>query len=185
VALVLLAARAVVSRQGCALEDDTEDAVPRVYKRVGVLERILTRCTVEHVPGVREDLGPCWLSTFRSNSNGYVNVKLGGGERRDAAAHRVVYEALVGPIADGLQLDHLCRVRHCFCPEHLDQVTGRENTLRGNTITARCAAATHCPQGHEYTEVNTYRRPDHRRRDCKACKRAWSRERYYRRKMIA
>src|SRR2546421_6548023 len=60
-------------------------------------------------------------------------------------AHRLSYESAIGPVPAGLQLDHLCRVRCCVNPAHLEPVTGRENVLRGISPAARAAKATHCP----------------------------------------
>jgi hypothetical protein len=71
-----------------------------------------------------------------------------------------------------LQLDHLCRVRHCVYPAHLEPVTPRENVLRGETVAASNARKTHCLRGHPFDEVNTCHwqsRPG--RRDCRECKR--------------
>jgi HNH endonuclease len=75
---------------------------------------------------------------------------------RTLLAHRVAYELLIGPIPEGLQIDHLCRNPSCVNPAHLEPVTSRENLLRGVGEPARNAAKTHCPQGHEYSPENTY-----------------------------
>jgi hypothetical protein len=83
-------------------------------------------------------------------------------------AHRVVYELLVGPIPDGMELDHLCRNPSCVRPSHLEPVTHAENTRRGNAGKHQ-ASRTHCPQGHEYTAENTY--VHNGRRNCRACRR--------------
>lgn len=83
--------------------------------------------------------------------------------------HRVAYKEFVGPIADEVVLDHLCRNRACVNVAHLEPTTDRVNILRGDTIAARNAAKTHCPQGHPYDEVNTYVRRDGKGRECKAC----------------
>jgi len=76
-----------------------------------------------------------------------------------------------------LEIDHLCRVRCCVNPDHLEAVTHRENILRGNTFAAVNAAKTHCPKGHEYTPENT-RIHTGGRRQCIACSRAYDRARY-------
>ena len=112
----------------------------------------------------------CWLWTATRNRAGYGKFFVDGKNRQ---SHRYAYELLTGPIPVGLQLDHLCRVRHCVNPDHLEPVTCRENLLRGDTFQARNAAKTECPQGHPYDEVNTYRRPNRPlERFCWTCLRA-------------
>lgn len=71
-------------------------------------------------------------------------------------AHRWAYEQQVGPIPEGLEIDHLCRNRACVNVEHLEPVTRRENILRGVSMTAQHARKTHCKQGHPFTPENTY-----------------------------
>lgn len=85
-------------------------------------------------------------------------------------AHRVVYEMMVGPIPEGLQLDHLCRNRACVKPSHVEPVSGAENIRRGQSPAAKNARKTHCLRGHFYDEVNTYVSPDGRR-SCRTCHR--------------
>ncbi|UIR16696.1 HNH endonuclease [Streptomyces spinosirectus] len=102
-----------------------------------------------------EDRGytsPCLIWSGYLMPNGYGQFRWAG---RTQLAHRVAYEIQIGPIPDGFSLDHLCRNRACVNVEHLEGVTQRENLLRGETVTAAHAAATHCPQGHEYTPENT------------------------------
>jgi len=101
---------------------------------------------------VDEDTG-CWLWTASKNWKGYGQYWLNG---TSVGAHRVAYETLVRPIEPDLQLDHLCRVRHCVNPWHMQQVSCRENLMRGDTIARAHAEATHCPHGHKYEEWNTY-----------------------------
>ena len=96
--------------------------------------------------------GECWLWTAAIDRNGYGKFRHQGGA---VFAHRVAYELEVGPVPDGLELDHLCRVPRCVRSDHLEPVTHRDNLLRGATISARNAAKTHCPQGHPYDEANT------------------------------
>lgn len=85
-----------------------------------------------------------------------------------ALVHRAAYEATHGPIPEGMFIDHLCRNRACRNVEHMELVTNRENTLRGENFIALHARATQCPQGHPYSEANTYHTPDGRR-DCRMC----------------
>lgn len=82
-------------------------------------------------------------------------------------AHRMAYEELVGPIADGLQIDHLCRVRCCVNPAHLEPVTQAENIRRGVSPTAANRRKTHCKHGHEFTTENTRLVPEGR--ICRRC----------------
>lgn len=75
--------------------------------------------------------GGCWLWTAAVDpTTGYGKFHI-GPDQRTCGAHRFAYELLVGPIPDGLVLDHLCRVRHCVNPQHLEPVTVGENLRRG------------------------------------------------------
>lgn len=90
-------------------------------------------------------------------------------------AHRFAYKWLVGPIPDGLELDHLCRNTLCVNPAHLEPVSHRENVLRGSSVVAVNAAKDRCKHGHEFTPENTYRESG-RHRKCRACNNRRSRE---------
>lgn len=95
----------------------------------------------------------CWLWTRPLNNRGYGCITVGGTSK---VAHRFVYELLCGSIPDGLTLDHLCSVRHCVNPSHLEPCSIRENILRApSSHAARNAAKTHCLRGHEFNDKNT------------------------------
>lgn len=72
----------------------------------------------------------CWIWSNGSDEN-YGKVSVDG---RDRPAHRVMYEEQVGPIPSGLEIDHLCRVRRCVNPEHLEPVTAKENVRRAMSL---------------------------------------------------
>lgn len=105
----------------------------------------------------------CWPWLAYLDGNGY-------GRFSAHRAHRFAYEAVVGPIPAGLQLDHLCRNRACVNPAHMEIVTNRENQLRRpDVITARTRAV--CPHGHTLSPEIIYVRPNGRP-ECRVCKRA-------------
>lgn len=88
-----------------------------------------------------------------------------------------------GPIPPGLVIDHVCRVKHCVNPAHMEIVSPRDNTIRGNGPSAINSRATHCRHGHEFSESNTYWYRQGRARMCRQCVRAASR-RYKDRKRL-
>jgi len=122
----------------------------------------------------------CWEWIASRDPNGYGRIWAEGS--RVVMAHRLVYEMVVGPIPDGLFLDHLCRNRGCVRPDHLEPVTCRENTLRGESPAAIGARKTHCLRGHELTAENNYFVQG--KRSCRTCRRA-ANNAYYRRKTQA
>ena len=106
----------------------------------------------------------CWEWTGRRDRDGYGRMQIGGRAGRDRPVHIVAYELFHGPIPSGLQIDHTCRNRACFCPEHIEAVTPVVNCRRGEP-----ANRTHCPQGHAYDAANTY--VHNGKRECRRCKR--------------
>ena len=108
----------------------------------------------------------CWLWTGHLNNKGYG--KFSEDWRIKVYAHRWAYQRFVGPIPDGLQIDHLCRNRACVNPAHLEAVTPRVNQRRSPLCRAH---KTHCVNGHPFDEVNTYVRSDGSRQ-CRTCRRA-------------
>ena len=108
----------------------------------------------------------CWLWTASTNRYGYGQFRLNG---RMIGPHCYAYEFCVEDVPVGLQIDHLCRVRNCVNPDHMEVVTSRTNTMRGVGPTARNARKTHCEHGHLFDEVNTGYHGT--RRVCKACDR--------------
>lgn len=113
----------------------------------------------------RPELGPCWTWTAARTKGGYGTF--GTGSR---LVHRISYELLVGPIPEGLELDHLCRNRQCVRPEHLEPVTPKENQRRGFSVSGLNARKAHCDSGHEFNEANTHLTKNGARR-CRACAR--------------
>ena len=111
----------------------------------------------------------CWLWIACKSTAGY------GDFGNEGEAHRWSYKHFVGPIPEGLELDHLCRVRNCVNPAHLEPVTHRENVLRGDAPCAKNALVTHCPAGHPYDDENTRQMPRGGRK-CRACHRKWVKE---------
>ena len=121
--------------------------------------------------GVRNRLEPvtesgCWIWTGPSLPSGYGTLSV---KRKSRYVHRFTYEAIVGPIPNGLEIDHLCRVRCCANPSHLEPVTHKVNTLRGQAPSAINARLTHCPAGHPYDDENTYK-DGLKYRHCKICR---------------
>jgi hypothetical protein len=128
---------------------------------------------------------PCWIWDGRKNPRGYGVSPYGPRHGLSALAHRAIYQILRGPIHNNLTLDHLCCVKDCVNPDHLEPVTSEENLRRGHANGLFPSPPTTCAQGHHYSEENTsiYRYGDKIWRRCKACSTRWARE-YQRRKRM-
>lgn len=136
-------------------------------KYLGDIIRFMKRIRKRAAPANAPVKGPCWIWQGKLK-DGYGRFDFDGVTQR---AHRVGYMLFVGPIPPGVVLDHVCRVRKCANPQHVEPVTQRENIMRGSNHVAIRARTTHCPAGHAYDEANTYRDKKNRRY-CRACRRA-------------
>jgi hypothetical protein len=112
--------------------------------------------------------GDCWIWQGPVNGGGYGIYCSETLVRSHTRAHRLMYELLVGPIPDGLTLDHLCRVRRCVNPSHLEPVTIRENSLRGESPHVKLHRTNKCIRGHEFDAV-VYRSSGKIQKYCKTC----------------
>lgn len=134
---------------------------------------------------VERDESGCWLWTGPVGRGGYSKFTVWDktvGKTLTYLVHRWMWEHFNGPIPEGLQIDHLCRVRRCVNPLHLEPVTPQENQLRAVPFNRR----THCKRGHELTTENTRLDPRQTQPErgfsmaCRTCERARNRARYHR-----
>lgn len=117
-----------------------------------------------YIPLIAEKITPsseCWIWTASRKQNGYAQYNTGG---RNWNAHRLVYLLAGGQLGSDEELDHICGVRHCVNPRHLEPVTHLVNVQRAS------AKVTACPRGHRYTPENTYTWRGCR--SCRTCRRA-------------
>lgn len=129
--------------------------------RVSVADRYHSRYDIDPVT-------ECWVWNKGRFSSGYGALYVGSNNK---PAHRIGYELLIGPIPEGLELDHLCRNRPCVNPWHMEAVTHEENVRRGEAFNAIANFNNVCVRGHQLTDWNVYVKRDGRRQ-CKACHKA-------------
>jgi hypothetical protein len=116
----------------------------------------------------------CWEWQAGMTHDGYGRF---WWENRNMVAHKFSSVALGDVLKENEQFDHLCRVRHCVNPAHLDRVSARINVLRGETITARNSTKTHCKNGHIFSPNNVSQAPfnlERNARICRICKNVWN-----------
>lgn len=134
----------------------------------------------------------CWQWNACAAGGGYGQIGIG---REVLYAHRLMYEWLVGPIPEGMVLDHICHRpadcyggecahRRCVRPDHLEVVTRGENVRRGHTRNQN-QGKTECAHGHPYSTENTYVTRDGRSRHCRTCARTRALRYYHARKRVA
>lgn len=135
------------------------------------MKQLLRNVQVDPVSG-------CWLYIRWRKADGYAHITR---NYKVIYAHRYVYEQLIGPIPEGMTIDHVCHTmecptpgklcphRRCCNPMHLQLATGKENTLRSQGPAAMNSIKQVCPKGHPYDEKNTCFR--NKRRYCRTCAR--------------
>lgn len=121
--------------------------------------------TVRYVEEDRGFATPCWIWQLGQSGKGY-GCEWDRVRRRMVAAHILAFERSYGPVPSGLELDHLCRVRLCVNPDHLEPVTHAENIRRGKGG-ERNRLKTHCVRGHEFSGHNLVFEDGRRR--CRKC----------------
>lgn len=137
----------------------------------------------------------CLIWAGGTDRDNYGRARINNREHR---VHRVVYKLLVGPVTEGVLVDHACHNgdvtcpggreclhRRCINPHHLEAVTNRENLYRSSLVLPVLnARKTHCLNGHLFDEANTYLDP-RGSRTCRECRRARSRVSEARRRAFA
>lgn len=114
--------------------------------------------------------GDCWLwqGAIGVGGYGYFAHQQPGRGRINSRAHRYIYELLVRRLTEDEQIDHLCRVRHCVNPDHLEPVSAKENIARSYGVARQLRERRFCSEGHEFNAENTAK--DGRGRRCRPCR---------------
>ena len=109
---------------------------------------------------------PCWEWTAYRDKDGYGKLRDGKNQR---PAHRLIFSYFVEQIPSHLHCDHLCQVKHCVNPCHMEPVTPKINIYRSANAASLNVQKTHCLRGHPFNETNTRLSPDKRHRICRKC----------------
>lgn len=121
--------------------------------------------------------GDCWIWKLAPQPDGYGRKTFRvAGVKKQFQAHRWVWEMLVGPIPEDLQLDHLCRVRACVNPDHLEPVTLKENLWRGRSRFNKQGQKL-CKRGHDLNDSYQYGASSRNCRQCASIRHAERRDR--------
>lgn len=151
------------------------DLAPKTNRAQNQVKGQPNQCIQGHYPKkhpdyVEENRGyktPCWIWQGNHDRLGYGLINR---LEHQGVAHLWFWKQVNGPVPEGLELDHLCRVRLCVNPTHFEAVTHEENVKRGTSFAAVNARKTHCIHGHEFTPENTHVRPNGHR-TCRTCRR--------------
>jgi hypothetical protein len=134
-------------------------------ERENIIARFMARVKVDSLTG-------CWNWTGYLGKTGYARQVV--KSLKINYAHRVAWLVLARrKIPTGKQIDHLCRNRRCVNPNHMEAVTSRENTMRGENFCAKQVQQTHCKYGHPFDKKNTYVNPTNHERHCRMCARTY------------
>jgi hypothetical protein len=111
---------------------EERDGLPRLPV-TSTVSRLMQKIIFRENNVLGAHLGPCWIWTGRLSRNGYGRSWY-NPSKKEIGCHRIMYFEMVGPIPKDRILDHLCRWRACCSPWHVEPVTHKENTARGNAI---------------------------------------------------
>ena len=132
------------------------------------------------LPSMFVDANGCWIWTRSTDGKGYACSSRGPFGASSKRVHKAIWEEFNGPMPDGLQSDHLCRVRCCVNPAHIEAVTSSENNRRSMAPTGTNSRKTICIKGHALSGDNLIIKSDGNR-ECRTCRQSRDRESQVRR----